>query len=126
MSRSMQVAAAVAAALGVSGVALAAPPSLSAAATTTNVLYIAGSSAAKSGIIGALQNDLCGGIGNALTISSGNTNTNFFAVSCTVASFDWFVDRRPGRDRLLSRRGWLGYRRLAGRYPKVHQPVESG
>ena len=86
MSRSMQVAAAVAAALGVSGVALAAPPSLSAAASTTNVLYVAGSSAAKSGIIGALQANLCGGIANALTVSSGNTNTNFFAVSCTVAS----------------------------------------
>jgi hypothetical protein len=84
MSRSTQVTAAVAAALGVSGVALAAPPSLSLAATSAYVLYIAGSSAAKNGIISVLQTDLCGGAANALTISSANNNTNFFAVSCVL------------------------------------------
>ena len=85
MSRSMQVAAAVAAALGASGAVLAAPPALSTAAAATNVLYVAGSSAAKNGVLLALQANLCGGAANALTLSSAG-NTNFFAVSCTVAS----------------------------------------
>lgn len=87
MSRSMQIAAAVAAALGASSAVLAAPPALSTAAAAPNVLYVAGSSAAKNGIIAALQTNLCGGATNALTLSSSSTgNTNFFAVSCTVAS----------------------------------------
>jgi hypothetical protein len=85
MSRSMQVAAAVAAVLGASSAVLAAPPALSTAAAATNVLYVAGSSAAKNGVLLALQTNLCGGASNALTLSSAG-NTNFFAVSCTVAS----------------------------------------
>ena len=86
MSRSMQIAAAVAAALGVSATSFAAPPpSLSAAASAAITLYVAGSSAAKNGIISALQTNLCGSAANALTISS-TGNTNFFAVSCTVAA----------------------------------------
>jgi hypothetical protein len=86
MSRSMQIAVAVAAALGASGAAFATPPTLAQAASAPVTLYVAGSSAAKNGIINALQLNLCGGTANALTISSGNTNTNFFAVSCAVAS----------------------------------------
>lgn len=85
MSRSMQIAAAVAAALGASSAVLAAPPALSTAAAAPVSLYVAGSSAAKNGILAALQTNLCGGAANALTLSS-TGNTNFFAVSCTVAA----------------------------------------
>jgi len=83
MRSSMLIATAVAAALSAaSGLAVAAPPNLAQAAAATNTLYIAGSSAAKAGILKALQTTLCGGASNALTISS-TGNTNFLAVSCT-------------------------------------------
>ena len=83
MRPSMQIATAVAAALSAaSGLAVAAPPTLAQAAAAPNTLYIAGSSAAKPGILKALQINLCGGATNALTINS-TGNTNFTAVSCT-------------------------------------------
>jgi hypothetical protein len=89
MSRSVQIAVAVAAALGAaSGAALAAPPTLAQAAAAPVTLYIAGSSAAKAGILSAIQTNLCGNtttVTNSLTFSS-QSNTNFFAVSCVIAS----------------------------------------
>jgi hypothetical protein len=86
MNRNEKIAVAIAAALGVgaAGNALAVPTQTQAAATT-NVLYISGSSAAKNAILGALENDMCGGAANAL-IASSSGDTNFFAVSCTPAS----------------------------------------
>jgi hypothetical protein len=82
---------AIAAVLGtvsVSGLAHAndVPPTLAEAAGSSAVsLYLAGSSAAKKAILGALETNLCGGVNNALVISS-VSNTNFGAVSCTPAS----------------------------------------
>jgi hypothetical protein len=82
---------AIAAVLGtvsVSGLAYAndVPPTLADAASSSAVsLYIAGSSAAKKGVLGALETNLCGGLANALVVSSVG-NTNFGAVSCTPAS----------------------------------------
>ena len=87
MRSSIQVAAAVAAVLGASsGVVFAAPPGAAAAAAAPIKLYLAGSSAARSAIIGALQANMCSGAANATTFSSGNTNTNFFAVSCNAST----------------------------------------
>lgn len=82
---------AIAAVLGtvsVSGLAYAndVPPTLADAASSSAVsLYVAGSSAAKKAVLGALETNLCGGVANALVVSSVG-NTNFGAVSCTPAS----------------------------------------
>src|SRR5580698_1081228 len=82
---------AIAAVLGtvsVSGLAYAndVPPTLADAASSSAVsLYIAGSSAAKKAVLGALETNLCGGVANALVVSSVG-NTNFGAVSCTPAN----------------------------------------
>jgi len=86
MNRNSKIAAAVAAvlALGAAGSA-SAVPTQGAAASTTNVLYVSGSSAAKSGVLGAIEADFCGGISNSLVFSS-TGDTNFFAVSCTPAT----------------------------------------
>jgi hypothetical protein len=86
MNRNEKIAVAIAAVLGVgaAGNALAVP-SQSQAAATTNVLYVSGSSAAKNALLGAIENDMCGGAANAL-IASSTGNTNFFAVSCTPAA----------------------------------------
>jgi hypothetical protein len=83
MNRTVNLAAAVAAVLG-TGTAFAQVPTLTAieAVPAANTIYIAGSSAAKNGVLAALEATLCGGAGNYYNFSSGNTNTNFFAVSC--------------------------------------------
>jgi hypothetical protein len=86
MRSSFQVAAAVAAVLGASsGVALAAPPGAAAAAAAPIKLYLAGSSAARSALIGALQVNLCSGAANATTFAS-TGNGNFFAISCNAST----------------------------------------
>src|ERR1700677_4305507 len=90
MNSNVRIAAAVAAILGTAAgahSALAATvPTVAQAASAAVTLNIAGSSAAKNAVLGALQVNLCGGSANALTFSSGNTNTNFFAVSCQPAA----------------------------------------
>ena len=87
MNRNSKIAAAVAAVLGVgaAGSALAAPPTLAQAQAPFATYYISGSSAAKNAILGALENDFCGGSANALIFSS-TGNTNFFAVACAPSS----------------------------------------
>lgn len=91
MNRNAKIAAAIAAILGtVAGTdsALAQvsnPPSLANATSAGVTLYVAGSSAAKNAVLGALQADVCGGASNALTFTS-TSNGNFFAVSCAPAS----------------------------------------
>ena len=86
MNRNTKIAAAIVAVLGAgASVNALAVPTQAQAAASTNVLYISGSSAAKNAILGAIENDLCGGAANAL-IASSTGNTNFFAVSCTPAS----------------------------------------
>jgi hypothetical protein len=91
MNRNAKIAAAIAAILGtVAGTdsALAQvsnPPSLANATNAGVKLYVAGSSAAKNAVLGALQADICGGASNALTFTS-TSNGNFFAVSCAPAS----------------------------------------
>jgi hypothetical protein len=91
MNRNAKIAAAIAAILGtVAGTdsALAQvsnPPSLANATSAPVTLYIAGSSAAKNAVLGALQLDICGGASNALSFTS-TSNGNFFAVSCAPAS----------------------------------------
>jgi hypothetical protein len=80
MNRKVTLAAAIAAVLG-TGAAYATPPSLTDIENSTNNVYIAGSSAAKNAVIGALETNVCGGAGNAFIFNS-VTNTNFLAVSC--------------------------------------------
>ncbi len=85
MNRNSHIAAAIAAILGTaaagSALAVGPVPTLAEAAAPDVSLYIAGSSAAKNGVLAALQTNLCGGISNALTITS-SPNTNFLAISC--------------------------------------------
>jgi hypothetical protein len=80
MNRTVTLAAAISAALGATA-AYAAPPTLAQIEASTNNIYIAGSSAAKNAILGALQTNVCGGAGNAFSFNSSG-NGNFFAVSC--------------------------------------------
>ena len=80
MNRTVTLAAAIAAVLG-TGAAYASPPSLADIEASTNNVYIAGSSAAKNAVLGALETNVCGGAGNAFIFNSAG-NTNFFAVSC--------------------------------------------
>jgi PBP superfamily domain len=80
MNRKVTLAAAIAAALG-TGVAYAALPTLTDIEASTNNIYIAGSSAAKNAILGALVTNVCGGAANAFQFNSSG-NGNFFAVSC--------------------------------------------
>jgi hypothetical protein len=80
MNRKVTLAAAIAAALG-AGAAYAAQPTLAQIEASTNNIYIAGSSAAKNAILGALVTNVCGGAANAFQFNSSG-NTNFFAVSC--------------------------------------------
>lgn len=84
MVRNLTVAAAVAAVLG-SGAAMAGQPTPAQAASPTVGLYVAGSSAAKSAILGALEtgSSFCGG---SYSLFSSTGDTNFFAVSCTPAA----------------------------------------
>jgi hypothetical protein len=90
MNFNVKLAAAIAAALG-SGAAMAQSgvPTLAAieaayTAGTTNV-YIAGSSAAKNGVLTDIETNVCGGAGNYYLFQSGGAggNKNFFAISCT-------------------------------------------
>jgi hypothetical protein len=83
MNRNLKIAAAVAAVLGAGSAN--ATPTLAQAQSPFAAFYISGSSAAKNGILGALENDICGGSSNALVFSS-TGNTNFFAVSCAPSS----------------------------------------
>ena len=78
MVRNLKIAAAVAAVLS-AGSAMAGPTPASAAAPDVG-LYVAGSSAAKNAILGALEANFCGG---NYSLFSSTGNTNFFAVSCT-------------------------------------------
>ncbi len=80
------IAAAVSAALAISSLAHAQPPSLTAAENPAYSLVIAGSSAAKSSISAAIGNDLCGGSTNMTTFSSTGASTNFFAYSCVPST----------------------------------------
>jgi hypothetical protein len=80
MNRTVTLAAAIAAALG-AGTAYAALPSLTDIEASTNNVFIAGSSAAKNAILGALVTNVCGGAANAFQFNSSG-NKNFFAVSC--------------------------------------------
>ena len=80
MNRKVTLAAAIAAALG-SAAAHAALPTLAQIEASTNNVFIAGSSAAKNAILGALVTNVCGGAGNAFQFNSAG-NANFFAVSC--------------------------------------------
>jgi hypothetical protein len=68
-----------------SGYAVGAVPTLAQANSATVQLAMAGSSAAKPAILSALQNSLCGGSANALTVVSA-ANANFLAVSCFPSS----------------------------------------
>jgi hypothetical protein len=90
MNRNSTIAAAVATILGTvaasgAAFALSNPPTPAQAAAAGVTLYIAGSSAAKNAVLGALEGDLCGGASNALVYSS-VSDKNFFAVSCAPAS----------------------------------------
>ena len=78
------IAAGVAAALG-SGYVQAAAPTIAQAAAATNTMVIAGSSAAKDGIINGIENDICGSSANTLLVTSSGGTKNFFALSCNVA-----------------------------------------
>ena len=81
MVRNITVAAAVAAVLA-SGAAMAqGQPTPAQAAAPTVGLYVAGSSAAKNAILGALETgaSFCGG---TYSLFSSTGDTNFFAVSC--------------------------------------------
>ncbi len=78
------IAAAVAVAVA-SGYANAAAPTLAQAAAPTVQLVIAGSSAAQSAVSTAIQNDLCGGATNTLTVKSSGGSANFTALSCNTA-----------------------------------------
>jgi hypothetical protein len=80
MNRKAILAAAVASVLGTAA-AYAAPPTLAQIEASTNNVYIAGSSAAKNGILAGLETTVCGGAGNAFIFNSSG-NANFFAFSC--------------------------------------------
>jgi hypothetical protein len=82
MNGNTKIAAAIAAVLA-SGSALAGQPTPASAAAPTVGLYVAGSSAAKNAILGALESGICGG---SYSLFSSTGNTNFFAVSCTPAA----------------------------------------
>jgi hypothetical protein len=83
MIRNLKVAAAVAAALASGSAFAAAGPSPASAAAANVKLYVAGSSAAKNAVLGALESNLCGG---TFSEFDSTTNTNFFAVSCIPAA----------------------------------------
>ncbi|HLZ98456.1 MAG TPA: hypothetical protein VKP66_11025 [Steroidobacteraceae bacterium] len=83
MVRNLKIAAAVAAALATGSAFAGAGPSPAAAANPNVRLYVAGSSAAKNAVLGALESNLCGGTFSEFD-STGNTN--FFAVSCQPAA----------------------------------------
>jgi hypothetical protein len=84
MVRNITVAAAVSAVLA-SGAAMAGQPTPAQAASPTVGFFIAGSSAAKNAVLGALETgtSFCGG---SYSLFSSTGNTNFFAVSCTPAA----------------------------------------
>jgi hypothetical protein len=88
--RNKYVAAAVAAALaiGASGATLAVGPTPAAASGAAHKIYIAGSSAAASGIVSFLETSLCGGANFSVftTPTSVVNNPDFRAVSCTAAA----------------------------------------
>src|ERR1700726_775595 len=82
MIRNTKIAAAVAAVLA-TGSAMAGQPTPASAAAPAVGLFVAGSSAAKNAILGALETGICG---NSFSSFSSTGNTNFFAVSCTPAA----------------------------------------
>jgi hypothetical protein len=89
MVRNLTVAAAVASVLA-SSAAMAGQPTPAQAAAPTVGLYVAGSSAAKSAILGALENgaSFCNG---SYSLFSSSGDTNFFAVSCTPTTATGFA-----------------------------------
>jgi hypothetical protein len=78
------IAAGVAAALA-AGYVQAAAPTIAQAESPFASLVIAGSSAAKNAVIGAIENDICGGSANTLLVTSTGGSKNFFALSCDTA-----------------------------------------
>jgi ABC-type phosphate transport system substrate-binding protein len=88
--RNKYVAAAVAAALavGASSASFAVGPTPAQASGAAHKIYIAGSSAAASGIVSFLETTLCGGSGFSVfaTPTSVVNNPDFRAVSCTAAA----------------------------------------
>ncbi|HMK85712.1 MAG TPA: hypothetical protein VK437_07125 [Steroidobacteraceae bacterium] len=88
MNRNSTLAAAIAAVLA-SGSSMASSPTPASAAAPNVGLYVAGSSAAKNAILGALEGTaspaagLCAG---SYSVFSSTGDTNFFAVSCTPGS----------------------------------------
>ena len=89
--RNTYVAAAVAAtlAMGVAGVASAAGPTPGTAQASTHKIFIAGSSAAASGIVNFLQTTVCGGAVNSSVFTTPTSTPNlpdFRAVSCTAVA----------------------------------------
>ena len=86
MRHNLIIAAAVTTAVaGASGYAVAAPPTLAQAASPAVSLFMSGSSAAKPAVVSTVQNSVCSGAANALTITS-TPNTNFLAISCTASA----------------------------------------
>jgi hypothetical protein len=79
MVRNLKIAAAVATVLS-AGAAYATQPTPTQAASPTVSLYIAGSSAAKNAVLGAIETGICS---NSYSLFSSTGNKNFFAVSCT-------------------------------------------
>jgi hypothetical protein len=82
MISNTKVAVAIAAVLA-AGSAGATQPTPAQAAAPTVGLFVAGSSAAKNAVLGALESGICGG---SYSLFSSTGNTNFFAVSCTPAA----------------------------------------
>ena len=94
--RNKYVAAAVAAALavGASGASFAAGPTPTQASGAAHKIYIAGSSAAASGIVSFIETSLCGGANFSVftTPTSVVNNPDFRAVSCTAAAGQPFAN----------------------------------
>jgi len=85
MVRNLKIAAAIAAVLSAGAVTAAqTQPTPAQAASPTVGLYIAGSSAAKTAVLNAIESGICNNVYSIF--SSNGTNGNFFAVSCTPTS----------------------------------------
>ena len=91
--RNVHIAAAVATALAVGGVALAAPPSPSAAQGAAHQIFMAGSSAAANGVVAFLEQTICGNTGYSVFTTPTTTPglPDFRAVSCSPATGEPFA-----------------------------------
>jgi hypothetical protein len=86
MNPNTKIAAAVAAVLA-AGASFAGQPTPASAASPNVALYIAGSSAAKSAVLGAIEGSaVCGGGASNYSVFSSTTDSNFYAVSCQPAT----------------------------------------